>query len=104
MGTIAQVGTISAYPSLSKWIWTYIGTTVDTIAQVGTISAYLSLSKNGFGPTFAKLTFCKMELDQFWAMWATSEVDFGPKLHKVGIIECGFGPKLGKVEIIGRLN
>ena len=106
VGSIFEVGTISAYPSLSegdldtitranemwarsprlalsrrtlhypKVIWTTIGINVGTIVEVGTISAYLSLSKKRFGPTFAKLTFCEMELVQFRAMWALSEVNW----------------------------
>ena len=61
--------------TIQGWIWTNIGTNVGTIAQVGTISAYLSLYKSGFGQTFVKLTFCKVELVQFWARCALSEVD-----------------------------
>ena len=52
---------LSGVYMVQGWIWTNIGTTVDTIAQVGTISAYFSLSKSGCGPIFAKLTFCTVE-------------------------------------------
>ena len=53
-----------------KVIWTTIGIHVGTIVEVGTISAYLSLSKKGIGPTF------EVELVQFRAMWALSEVNW----------------------------
>ena len=55
------------------------GTNVGTIVEVGTISAYLSLSKIGFGPTFAKLAFCEVDLVQFRAMGALSEVNLAKK-------------------------
>ena len=75
VGTVAQVSTISAYPSLSEgdldknWnkcghdrqSWHYLGLPINI--------------KKGFGPTFAKFTFCKVELVQCWTMWALSEVD-----------------------------
>ena len=66
---------------------------VGTIAQVGTISEYLSLSEGGFGQKLAKLTLCRMELVQFWAKWALSGVDLGNnckhdrQLSKVGTIQ-----------------
>ena len=56
-------------------ILTNIGTNACTITQVGTISAYLSLYKNRFRQTIVKLTFCTMELVQFWARCATLGVD-----------------------------
>ena len=64
-----------------KVIWTTFGINVGTIVEVGTISAYLSLSKEGFGPTFAKLTFCEVEF-----------------------IESGFGTKIENVDTIGHPN
>ena len=68
MDTIAQVGTISAYLSLSEGGFGKKGTNVGTIVEVGTISAYLSRSEGGCGP----------------------------KLDNVGTIVRGFGPKVGK--------
>ena len=76
-----------------------------TIVEVGTISAYLSLSKKGFGPTFAKLTFREVELVQFRAMWALSEVNWAQtKKNKVGSIERGIGTTFDNVDTIGHPN
>ena len=66
MDTIAQVGTISAYLSLSEGGFEERRKHVGTIVEVGTISAYLSLSEGGCGA----------------------------KLSKVGTIGCGFKPRL----------
>ena len=85
VGSIFEVGTVSAYHSLSegdldtitsanemwawssrsalsrrtlyypKVIWTRIGINVDSIVQVGTISAYPSRSKGGFGQALERL-------------------------------------------------
>ena len=55
VGTIAQVGTISAYLSLSEGGFGQKETNVGTIVEVGTISAYLSLSESGCGPNLSKV-------------------------------------------------
>ena len=112
VGTVAQVSTISAYPSLSEgdldnnWntcghdrrSWHYLG--LPFIFKLLTLSRrtlhypkviwtknkcghdsrswhYLGLpfTINTNGITFVKLPFCEVELIQFWAMWALSEVD-----------------------------
>ena len=61
-----------------------------------------TINKNGI--TFVKLTFCEVELVQFRAMWALSEVNLAPKLNKVGTIESGFGTKFNKLDTIGYPN
>ena len=77
---------------------------MDTIVEAGTISAYLSLSKKGFGPTFAKLTVCEVDLVQCWSNVGLIEIELGPKCNKVGIIDHGFGTKINKVDTIGHPN
>ena len=64
---LALSGRTLHYP---KVFWATIGIHVGTIVEVGTIPADLSLSKIGLGPTFAKLTLCKIELVQFSTKWA----------------------------------
>ena len=71
-----------------KVIWTKVGINVGTIVEVGTISAYLSLSRiwtdickvdvlrSGIGPISSNVGLIGSEL--------------GPKLKKVGTIESGF--------------
>ena len=75
-----------------------------TIVEAGTISAYLSLSKKRFGPTFAKLTVCEVDLFQCWSNVGLIEIELGPKSNKVGIIDHGFGTKINKVDTIGHPN
>ena len=77
---------------------------MDTIVEAGTISAYLSLSKKGFGPTFAKLTVCEVELVQCWSNVGLIGIELGPKSNKVGIIDNGFGTQFNKVDTIGHQN
>ena len=104
MGTVAQVSTISVYPSLSVGDLDRSGIHVGTIVEAGTISAYLSLSKKGFGPTFAKLTVCEVELVQCWSNVGLIGHELGPKSNKVGSVDNGFGTKFDKVDIIGHPN
>ena len=85
-----------------KVIWTKVGINVGTIVEVGTISAYLSLSKkwtnickvdvlrSGIGPISSNVGLIGNEL--------------GPKFNKVGTIESGFGTKFDKVDTIGHPN
>ena len=75
-----------------------------TIVEVGTISAYLSLSKKGFGPTFAKVTVCEVELVQCWSNVGLIGSELGPQLNKVGTIESGFGTNFDKVDTIGPVS
>ena len=85
---------------IQGWIWTNIGTNVGTIAQVGTISAYLSLYKKGVGKK-CKVDVLQSGIGPILAKVCLIESGFGPKLSKVGIIGGGFGPKFGKVDTIG---
>ena len=84
---------------------------VATIDQVGTISAYPSLSEGGFGQTLermwarssklalSRLTFhyTKMDLGTQLCKVDILQSGIGPILAKVCLIEGGFGPKLSKV-------
>jgi len=84
-----------------KVIWTKVGINVGTIVEVGTISAYLSLSKKGFGPTFAKLAFCEVELVQFRAMWALSEVNWAQNWTKWALSKVDLEQNLTKWTLSG---
>ena len=87
-----------------KVVWTNVRIDVGTIVEVGTISAYLSRSKTRFGLTFAKLTFCEVELVQFSSNVGVIGSELGPTFNKVGTIESGFGATLDKVDTIGHPN
>ena len=87
--------------TIRGWIWTTIGTNVGTIVEVGTISAYLSLSEGGCGPKLNKVGTigcgCGPKLNKV----GTIAAQIGPNLSKVGTIGTQIRPKLIKVDVIG---
>ena len=85
--------------SLNHKIYHTCERNVDTIAQVGTISAYLSLSEGGFGKK-ERMWARSSKLALSRRTFHYPKVDVGPKLKNVGTIGCGFGPTSIKVGTI----
>ena len=73
-----------------KVIWTKVGINVGTIVEVGTISAYLSLSEGGFGPKLSKVGTIG---SGFGLKVSTIGAQIGPSGHYEGYIwsKGGFG-------------
>ena len=87
-----------------KVIWTTIGIHVGTIVEVGTISAYLSLSKNKIWTNICKVDVLRSGFGQISSNVGLIGSELGPKLNKVGTIESGFGTKFDKVDTIRHPN
>ena len=83
VGTVAQVSTISAYPSLSEGDldsnWNKCGHDRRSWHYIGLPFIF----RKGFGITFVELTFCEVELLQFHSMWALSEMNL-PQIEQSG--------------------
>ena len=62
------------------------GTNVGTIVEVGTISAYLSLSEGGCGPKLSKVGTIGCGFGPTLSKVGTIAAKIGPKLSKVGTI------------------
>ena len=102
VGTVAQVSTISAYPSLSEGdldkkrnkcdhdrrSWHYLG--LHFTIKKWTNIYKVDVLRSGTGPISSNVGLIGSEL--------------GPKLHKVGTIESGFGTTFDKVDTIGHPN
>ena len=102
VGTVAQVSTISADPSLSEgaldnnWntcghdrrSWHYLGLPF-TIKKLTNICK-VDVLRSGIGPISSNVGLIGNE--------------FGPQLNKVGTIESGFGTQFNKVDNIGYPN
>ena len=104
VGTVAQVSTISAYPSLSEgdfdnnWSkcghdrrsWHYLGLPFTIQKWIWTNICKVDVLRSGIGPISSNVGLIGNE--------------FGPKLNKVGTIESGFGTNFNKVDTIGYPN
>ena len=87
-----------------KVIWTKVGINVGTIVEVGTISAYLSLSKKRIWTNICKVGVLRSGIGPISSNVGLIGSELGPKLNKVGTIESGFGTKFDKVDTIGHPN
>ena len=87
-----------------KVIWTTIGIHVGTIVEVGTISAYLSLSKKRIWTNICKVGVLRSGIGPISSNVGLIRSELGPKLNKVGTIESGFGTKFDKLDTIGHPN
>ena len=67
-------------------MWTKIGTNVDTIVEVGTISAYLSLSEGGFWPKLSKVGIIGSGFGPTLSNMGIIEGGFGTTFCKVDVI------------------
>ena len=74
-------------------IWARIGTNVGTIVEVGTISAYVSLSEGGFGPKFSKVGTIEAKLGPNLCNVGIIGAQIGPSGHYRGWMwsKGGFG-------------
>ena len=104
VGTVAQVSTISAYPSLSEgdldksWnkcghdrrSWHYLGLPFIIKTRILTNICKVDVLRSGIGLILIIVGFVGNE--------------FGPNLNKVGTIESGFRTTFDKVDTIGHLR
>ena len=100
VGTVAQAGTISAYPSLSEGIldknwnecghdrrsWHYLGFPFTIKKKFWTNLCKVDVLRSRIGPSSSNVGLIGSE--------------FGPKFNKVGTIESGFGTTCNKVDTI----
>ena len=87
-----------------KVIWTKVGINVGTIVEVGTISAYLSLSRKKIWTNICKVDVLRSGIGPISSNVGLIGSELGPKLNKVGIIESEFGTTFNKVDVIGHTN
>ena len=87
-----------------KVIWTTIGINVGTIVEVGTISAYLSLYKKRIWINICKADVLRNGIGPISSNVGLIRSELGPNLNKVGTIESGFGTTVHKVDTIGHPN
>ena len=131
VGTVAQVSTISAYPSLSEGDLDKSWNKVSTIVEVYTISAYPLISEGDLNTSWNKCghdrrswhylglpftikkriwtNICKVGVLRSGIGPISSNVglirsELGLKFNKVGTIESGFGTQFEKVDTIGHPN
>ena len=88
------------YPKVS---WTNVRINVGTIVEVGTISAYLSLSKKKI-TNICKVDVLRSGIGPISKNVGLIGSEVGPKLNKVDTIEGGVGTIFDKVDTVGHPN
>ena len=104
VGTVAQISTISAYPSLSEGD---LDENCNTCRHDRRSWHYLGLpftTKKKMWTNICKVDVLRSEIGQISSNVGLIGNELGPKLNKVGTIESGFGTAFDKVDMIGHPN